>query len=532
MGEPPGVGYGSESAEAVGYRPAVTLAERLATTPDEIAVRDDRTALTWRELDDRLLRVANAIRSLPGFADDPHQRIAVFAENAVETLLAHLGGLLAGASTVPVNFHLNEAEVAYILGDSGALAVLAGPETVDRARGAAADVGVSSVIAWCTDAPTGWETWLDAASTDPLPDDLPPRPNLMYTSGTTGLPKAVELPPALFAGGHTVADHLAALEQNRFAQLGTHLVVGPMYHTGPLTGVRVLAVGVPVVILGRFQPRRVLEAIAEHHVESTVMVPTHFKRLLALPPDVRASADVSSLRLVAHTGAACPIDVKRDMIEWFGPVFVDAYGATEVGTICSITSEEWLQHPGSVGRVIPPFSRAIVVDDDDREVPAGVEGRLYFEDSTGRGIVYANDPEKTAAAHLRPGVFTIGEVGYVDHEGFVYLTDRSSDMIVSGGVNIYPAEAEAVLLADPRVADVAVIGVPDDDMGEAVHGLVVASDPDAPPSAEELIATCRTQLAGYKCPRTIEFVSTVGRNTMGKVNKRALRAPYWEGVPR
>ena len=174
------------------------------------------------------------------------------------------------------------------------------------------------------------------------------------------------------------------------------------------------------------------------------MVPTHFVRLLALPEDVRARYDVSSLRLVAHTGASCPIDVKRRMIEWFGPVLQDSYGATEVGTTCTISSEEWLEHPGSVGRAVPPF-RAIVVDDDDNEVPPGTEGRLYFEDATGRGIVYPGDPEKTAQAHLRPGVFTLGEIGYITDDGFVYITDRFSDMIVSGGVNIYPAEAEQVL---------------------------------------------------------------------------------------
>jgi acyl-CoA synthetase (AMP-forming)/AMP-acid ligase II len=217
------------------------------------------------------------------------------------------------------------------------------------------------------------------------------------------------------------------------------------------------------------------------------------------------------------------------MIEWFGPILLDAYGSTEVGTICSITSEEWLRHPGSVGRCIPPFARAIVVDDAGNEVPPGTEGKLYFEDSTGRGIVYPNDPEKSAKAHLRPGVFTIGEIGYVTDDGFVYITDRFSDMIVAGGVNIYPAEAEAVIITHPKVADVAVIGVPDADLGEAVKALVVAKDPVDPPTPAELMALCREHLAGYKCPRTIDVVSSVGRNAMGKINKRALRSPYWEG---
>ena len=302
-----------------------------------------------------------------------------------------------------------------------------------------------------------------------------------------------------------------------------------MYHTGPLSGFRLLAAGIPVVVLGRFDAEGLLRAVDTYRTETSVMVPTHFARLLALPDEVRSRYDVSSMSWVGHTGAACPIDVKRKMIEWWGPVFFDAYGATEVGTTCMITSEEWLEHPGSVGRAIPPFS-AIVVDDDGIEVPAGTEGRIYFEDATGRGVVYPNDPQKTADAHLRPGVFTLGEIGYVDDDGYVYITDRFSDLIVSGGVNIYPAEAEQVLIEHPDVADVAVIGVPHEEMGEAVKALVVPADPSAPPAEADLVAYCRERLASYKCPRTIDIVDTVGRTTMGKINKRALRAPYWDSA--
>ena len=258
------------------------------------------------------------------------------------------------------------------------------------------------------------------------------------------------------------------------------------------------------------------------------MVPTHFVRLLALPDEVRARYDVSSMRLVAHTGATCPVDVKRAMIEWWGPVFTDAYGATEVGTTCSINSEDWLAHPGSVGRAIPPFS-ALVIDDDGNEVAANVEGRLFFRDATGRGVVYPNDPAKTAAAHIAPGVFTLGEIGYVDDDGFVFLTDRFSDMVVSGGANIYPAEAEQVLVQHPAVLDVACIGVPNTEMGEELKALVVAR-PGHDPQPAELLTFCRDRLSHYKCPRTVELVDDLGRNTMGKINKRALRAPYWSGA--
>jgi long-chain acyl-CoA synthetase len=311
------------------------------------------------------------------------------------------------------------------------------------------------------------------------------------------------------------------------AAFGPHLVVGPMYHTGPLSGARLLAAGVSSVILGRFDAEKTLDAIERYGIGNSVMVPTHFVRMLALPDDVRAKYDMSSLQRVSHTGAKCPVDVKRAMIEWWGPVFVDAYGASEVGTTCMITSEEWLTHPGSVGRSVPPFE-AMILDDDGNPVPAGQEGRLFFKDATGRGIVYHNAPEKTAEAHIAPGVFTLGEIAYMDAEGYVYITDRFSDMVVSGGVNIYPAESEQLLIHHPGVLDVACIGVPHNEMGEELKALVIPRDAANPPSAAELIAWIRERLSTYKCPRTVEFVSDLGRNTMGKINKRKLRAPYWQ----
>jgi acyl-CoA synthetase (AMP-forming)/AMP-acid ligase II len=482
--------------------------------------------MPWAEVDDVLNRVANRLDA----ADlGPSRRVAVFAENAVETALAHLGGLLAGASTVPVNFHLTADETAYILRDSDTRVLFVGAETAERGLAAARQAGVDTVVGWYCDGIDGitdWREWLAAAPTTELSLDITPLPNLLYTSGTTGLPKGTELPPTMFAGGVTMAEHLDVLKQHGFAQFGTHLVVGPMYHTGPLSGMRLLVAGVPSVILHRFDAEATLATIATYRTETAVMVPTHFVRMLALPDEVRARYDVSSMKLVIHTGAKCPVEVKRAMIDWWGPIFWDAYGASEIGTTCTITSEEWLEHPGSVGRSVPPFT-AMVLDDDNNPVAAGVEGRLFFADATGRGIVYPNDPEKTKAAHIAPGVFTIGEIAYMDADGYVYITDRFSDMVVSGGVNIYPAEAEQVLIEHPGVADVACIGVPNADMGEELKGLVIAADPSDPPDPDELLAYCRERLTRYKCPRTIEIVTDLGRSTMGKINKRSLRAPYW-----
>ncbi len=499
---------------------ALALAEE---RPDEIAVRDESKALGWAELDDRLNRIANGLNSTDLGSS---RRIAVFAENAVETALANLGGLIGGASVVPVNFHLTGAEAAYILEDSGARVLFVGPETLERGVEAAAQSGVHTVIGWgCDGSVTPWDDWLAAQSGVEPPGDLRPLPNLLYTSGTTGRPKGTELPPTMFAGGDTVAEHLARLAENRMGA-GPHLVVGPMYHTGPLSGSRLLAAGVPAVILGRFNAEKTLQAIEKYGIGNTVMVPTHFVRLLALPEDVKARYDVSSLQRIGHTGAKCPVDVKRAMIEWWGPVFFDAYGASEVGTTCAIDSEDWLKYPGSVGKAIPPFE-AMILDDDDKPLPPDTEGRLFFRDTTGRGVIYHNDPEKSAAAHIAPGVFTLGEIGYMNEEGFVYITDRFSDMVVSGGVNIYPAEAEQVLIDHPAVLDVACIGVPHREMGEELKALAIPLETEAAPPGEEMIAWCRERLSHYKCPRSFDWVADLGRNTMGKINKRRLRAPYW-----
>ena len=331
----------------------------------------------------------------------------------------------------------------------------------------------------------------------------------------------------MFQGGATVEEFVERVAKGpQVDPDGAVLLVSPMYHTSALSTIRYALAGMTVVILGRFDAESVLRAVERYHVTVTTLVPTHFQRLLALPEETRARYDLSSLRQIAHTGAACPVPVKRAMIEWVGPILFDAYGSTESGVTNAITSEEWLAHPGSIGKTVPPFE-LVIVDDDGTPLGAYEEGRLFFRDTTGRGITYHNRPDATAAAHLEAGVFTLGEIGYVDDDGYVYLTDRASDMIVSGGVNIYPAEAERVLLDHPGVADVACIGVPDDDMGEQLKALVIPTDPSNPPPPPELIAFCRDRIAHYKAPRSVDFVVDIGRNAMGKVNKRVLRAPFW-----
>jgi acyl-CoA synthetase (AMP-forming)/AMP-acid ligase II len=494
--------------------------------PHAIALSDGTLSFTWAQLNDTLNRAVNALLAMPL---GPDRRAAVFARNSAETVLAYLTCLHAGVSATPASWHLTADELTYILEDSNAKVLFVGPENLEIGAEAARRVG-AAVVGWrCPPGPDviAWESWLAAASPAEPPADMKPLPYLQYTSGTTGRPKAVDAVATTLAPAATVAQFFEELRARPpFSPDGVHMVVGPLYHNGPLNAVRVLGAGIPVVVLPRFDPEEVLRVIDRYRVATTVMVPTHFQRLLALPPEVRPKYAVSSLRTVAHTGAACPRDVKRSMIEWFGPVLTEAYGGTECGTTNVITSEEWLKHPGSVGKTLEGFELQ-VIGDDGRMLGPNEVGQLYFRDKSGRGIIYRNDPEKTRSVHLRPGVFTLGELGYYDDDGYVYITDRVADLIVSGGVNIYPAEIEQVLLTHPQVADVVAIGVPNAEMGEEVKALVIPRDPAAPPSAEELTEFCRSRLAGFKCPRTVDFVSDVGRNALGKVNKRALRAPYW-----
>ena len=505
---------------------SLAAADKARTHAGEMALADEMGIITWAELDPILNRATNALLAL---GLDPDQRIGVFAMNSAETVLAYLAGLHAGISSIPINFHLTADEVAYILKDAGAGILFVGPETAPVGLEAAAKAGVRTVIGWRIDAAglTRWDAFIACGANEEPPTHQPPRPYLHYTSGTTGRPKGAVTPPTMFPTADTVAGFFQALrDQVALTAPGPGLAVGPLYHTGPLGSTRQLGGGKPLVTLHRFDPEAVLGAIERYRITSVLMVPTHFQRLLALPAEVRAKYDVSSLASVPHTGAACPPDVKKAMINWFGPVLLEAYGGTESGTTNMITSTEWLEKPGSVGKTLAPFE-LVVIGDNSEELPAGGIGQLYFRDTTGRGILYHNDPEKTAAAHLRPGVFTLGEIGYVDDDGYVFITDRVSDMIVSGGVNIYPAEAEQVLVRHPGVADVAVIGVPHETMGEEVKALIMARDIAHPPVSAELDAFARTHLAGFKCPRSYEFVADLGRNAMGKINKRNLRRPYW-----
>lgn len=490
---------------------------------NDVALADERTTLNWAELDPYLNRATNAMLCI----SPKVRRISICALNSVEAVIVYTAALQAGISSTPTSYHFKAAEIAHILSDSGSSVLFVGPETVDAGLEAARLAGCKTVIGWRCKSRPGlicWEEWLAAADVNAPPTDLKPAPHLHYTSGTTGKPKAVETPPTQLPRTATVAELVEWLHARRLPSPG--LVVGPNYHTGPLTTIRGLLAGSALILLESFDAEKVLATIEQYSIASVVMVPTHFQRLLALPPVVRAKYDISSLERLSHTGAACPAAVKRQMIEWFGPVLYEAYGGTEIGATNVIDSEEWLRKPGSVGKAVPPYE-VLIVDSEGTELGPNKTGQIYFRDATRRGIVYFNDARKTAEANITPGVCTLGDVGYVDSEGYLFITDRIADMVVSGGVNIYPAEAEQVLLKHPKVADVAIIGVPHVEMGEEVKALIVPSDLQAPPTEEELNLFCRSFLAGYKCPRSYEMIADLGRSVMDKLDKRKLRQRYW-----
>ncbi|GAA5105124.1 AMP-binding protein [Nocardia iowensis] len=499
---------------------AYGLAALAARAPAAVAVTDEVTEWTWPQLNSMVNRLANWLLSA-GIGEG--QRVAVMAENSAHTALAHLAVTFAGKSVVPINFQLTAAEVRHILADGAVHTVLCSARTAPVARAASSTV---RVIAWGAEESDGvWalEQILATMPETEISDRIAPAAPLYYTSGTTGVPKGVRLPEQMFPGGDSMVEHVRRIEQSPVRPTGKHLIVGPMHHTGPIGGVRGLCVGVPLVVLRKFDAETVLRLIHEHRIETTMMVPTHFSRLLNLPADIRNRFDVSSIRTIVHTGAACPVHVKRAMIDWFGPVLREAYGSTEVGTVTFIDSEQWLAHPGSVGKALPGYELSIR-DEQGKVLGPGQSGLVCVRSTIGAHPEYHNDPDKTRRGYVADEVFAVGEIGYLDAEGYLYLTDRASDMVVSGGVNIYPAESEAVLRTHPGVLDVAVIGIPHADLGEQLCALVLA-DAD-PPSSADLAQWCRDRLAHYKCPSLFEFVDTDLRTAMGKLDKRRLRAWY------
>ncbi|GAA4115540.1 acyl-CoA synthetase [Nocardioides fonticola] len=505
-----------------------------ATAPDRIAARIAGTddVLTYGDLEDRANRLARAWFEAGLRRGDV---VALLTTNDLRAFEVYWAAMRSGLYITAVNRHLTASEIAYIVGDCGAkVLVVAGRLAEIATELVPLTPSVQIRLAFGADVPghLRYETFRDEAEATPLPD-RPRGADMLYSSGTTGRPKGIK-PPLPTA---QVEEHAESLIHLAKAAWGmgedtVYLSPAPLYHAAPLrTAAAVQALGGTVVVMQRFEAEAALEAIETHRITHSQWVPTMFVRLLKLEDDVRARYDVSSMRMAIHAAAPCPPQVKHRMIEWWGPVITEYYASTEANGLTLISAPEWLAHEGSVGRAV--IGRIRICDGNGAEVPVGTVGTVYFERDE-LPFTYHGDPEKTRSAQHpdHPTWTTTGDLGRVDEEGYLYLADRQSFLIISGGVNIYPQEIENCLALHPAVDDVAVTGVPDEEMGESVHAWIVPSPGHAPADeearaalAEQITTHVRAHLAGYKVPRGVTFVDTLPRTPTGKLVKARIAAP-------
>lgn len=498
--------------------------------PDKIAVRmTEGPSLTYRQLDEDANRVAHWLQAL-GLPQGAC--IALLLENRIETFALWWGARRAGLYYVPISTHLTASEVAYLLQDSGAQGLITSDALCDVATAALAQAAPDAVphrFVIGADAPgfSRYEAAVGAHRTSP---DLPPRSvgrEFMYSSGTTGFPKGIKRPLAPYDKRLDLPDLEKQLRSMfRIDAETVYLHPSPLYHATGRFVVRVLETGGSCVILPRFDPEEALAAIERHRVTHGHWVPTMFIRLLALDAAVRQAFDLTSLRVALHAAAPCPATVKQAMIDWWGPIVHEYYGGSENVGVTYIEASQWLLHRGSVGRPITGEVHIVAEDAPERELPTGEVGAIYF--SGGLGFEYHGDPGKTTGAFNALGWGTYGDLGHVDADGFLYISDRRTDLIISGGVNIYPQEIENVLAEHGCVGDVAVIGIPHAEFGQQVMAIVEPRLGQAvgPALAAQLLAWCEPRLSRIKRPRAIEFVEALPRNENGKLLKRVLRERY------
>jgi acyl-CoA synthetase (AMP-forming)/AMP-acid ligase II len=500
-----------------------------ASTPDKPAYIMAATGevVTYGELDaaaNRLSRVFHDLGLRPG------DHVAFCLENHPRYLEIAWGAHYAGLVYTACSSRLTSNELAYIINDCGAKAYVTSKYKADQAAEIVADTPNVQLRLMVDGTVPGYESYEAAVAAQPA-EPLPDRRegvDMLYSSGTTGRPKGVRTPVPDAALGEGLS--LVPLVTMLFGFDGesTYLSPAPLYHAAPLRfSMTMHRLGGTAVIMEHFDAEEFLTLVERYRVTCTQVVPTMFIRMLKLPEETRTRYDLSSLRSAVHAAAPCPVEVKRQIIEWWGPIVHEYYAGTEGNGFVYCNSADWLAHPGTVGRAILGTLR--IVGDDGEELPPGEPGTIYFEG--GATFEYHNDAEKTASSRNDKGWSTLGDVGYLDGEGFLYLTDRKAFMIISGGVNIYPQEAENVLISHPKVVDVAVFGVPNADFGEEVKAVVQPADLAAagPDLERELITYCRSQLADIKCPRTVDFRAELPRHPTGKLYKRLLKDEDWAG---
>jgi long-chain acyl-CoA synthetase len=500
--------------------------------PDKPAIimASSGETVTFGEYEARSNRVAHFLRDA-GLRRGDH--IAVFAENSLQLLEIEGGAERTGLYYSLINTYLGAGEVAYIVANSQAKVLFSTAARRPVAEAAAARCpGLDRrLMSGPGPLPAGWEPYgqvIAGYPATPVPDESLGAA-MLYSSGTTGQPKGILRDVPAIGPDEPLPARAFLQAMFGFREGMTYLNPAPLYHSAPQASVSAaLRLGSTAIVMEHFDPEQWLALVERYRVTHSQLVPVMFSRLLRLPAEVRARYDTSSLECVVHAAAPCPAHVKRAMIDWLGPIITEYYGATEANGFTFCTTAEWLAHPGTVGR--PILGELLILDGAGKECPAGADGTVWFRGAT--SFEYFQDPGKTAESRSSDGTASaVGDIGHVDAEGYLYLTDRKSYMIISGGVNVYPQETENILSAHPAVQDVAVIGVPNDDLGEEVKAVVELADPAAagPGLERDLIAYCRDRLAHFKCPRTVDFVPELPRSETGKLYKRILREAYWAG---
>ncbi|MBM3717860.1 MAG: AMP-binding protein [Actinobacteria bacterium] len=508
------------------------------THPDRPAVIQAETGAvtTYGQLHERAIRLSNVLRAA---GVRPGDHVALCLENHPRFLEVIWGCHYAGSIYTACSSRLTRAELSYILNDCEAKVFITSKYKAEQALEIAGDIPNVTTRLMLDAAVEGYDSYesvVEAASTTPL-EGMVDGTDMLYSSGTTGMPKGVA---RVFAG--TPLGDAAGLGAPltaglyKFHEEMRYLSPAPLYHAAPLRfNMSVHAHGGTTVVMEHFDAQRYLEFVEKFRITHSQLVPTMFIRMLKLDDDIRLGYDVGSLEVVIHAAAPCPVETKRAMIQWWGPIIHEYYAGTEGNGFVYCNSDMWLAHPGTVGMALN--ATVHILDEEGNEVPVGESGTIYFEG--GNTFEYHNDPEKTRASRdpRGRGWSTLGDVGFLDGDGFLYLTDRKAFMIISGGVNIYPQEAENCLVNHPKVVDVAVFGVPNDDFGEEVKAVVqpktMPSDASEAAALEkELIVHCKSQLADIKCPRSIDFRPDLPRHPTGKLYKRLLKDEYWKAAGR
>ncbi len=499
------------------------------TNPDHPAYIMATTGevVTYKDLDEGSNRLAHLFRAA-GLKRGDH--IAFMLENHQRFFEIAWAAQRAGLYYTAMSSRLTLGEAEYIINDCGAKVFITSAYKSDIAEKLVGSMPNVAVKLMLDDTVAGYESYEKKTAEQPSTPiaDESEGMDMLYSSGTTGQPKGVKVPLMAEAIGTAMGVHTLAGLLYQFGPEMVYLSPAPLYHAAPLRfTMAVHRVGGTVIVMEHFDPIEYLRLAEKYSVTHTQVVPTMFVRMLKLTEQERSQYDVSSMKVAIHAAAPCPIPVKEQMIEWWGPIIYEYYAGTEGNGFVQCNSEEWLAHKGTVGK--PMMAMVHIVDDEGNDLAVGEAGTIYFEG--GATFEYHNDPAKTAESRLREGWSTLGDVGRLDEDGYLYLTDRKAYMIITGGVNVYPQEAENILTMHPKVADVAVIGVPNEDFGEEVKAVVQPLDmADAGPElAAELIKYCREQLADVKCPRSIDFEEELPRHPTGKLYKRLLRDRYWEG---